>query len=252
MKLLQQIWRSALGKKYVMAFSGAGLFLFAVAHMLGNLQFFLPPTFLNAYGHFLQSTPEILWPARLGLLAMVGSHIAAAISLSALNRSARPIGYQGASKPYAASAASRTMIYSGSIIAAFIVYHLLHYTVTVPAVNGLSMDLGSLREPGTGHHDVFAMIVLGFSQPAVAVFYIISVGLLCLHLGHGVASMFQSLGMRDHVWGPRIAAFARVASLALFLGYAAVPVAVMCGRGATYVNEVVDSTSKTPMVKPVK
>ncbi len=244
MKLLLQIWRSSLGKKYVMALTGGALLLFVLGHMAGNLQFFLPPTYINAYGHFLQTTPELLWPSRIGLLAMVGLHISAAISLTVANRAARPTRYAGAISSQGATLAARTMIWSGLVVASFIVYHLLHYTLTLPQVNGYqvftgqSMDFDGLVEPKTGYHDIFAMIVLGFRIPVVSGFYLLSVGLLSIHLGHGVASMFQSLGLRSHVWWPRIATSARVLSVVIFLGYAAIPVSVLLGRGSDYVNDV--------------
>lgn len=256
MKLLLQIWRSSLGKKYVMALSGGALLLFVLGHMAGNLQFFLPPSYINAYGHFLQSTPELLWPARLGLLAMVGLHIAAAIGLTVANRSARPIPYAGAISVQGASLAARTMIWSGLIIVSFVIYHLLHYTLTLPQVNGYqwvgeAMDFEVLREPKTGYHDIFAMIVFGFRIPGVAAFYLLSVGLLSFHLGHGIASMFQSLGLRDHTWWPRIAALARVLSVLIFVGYAAIPVSVLLGRGSDYVNEV-RASGKSAQLSPLK
>jgi succinate dehydrogenase / fumarate reductase cytochrome b subunit len=245
MKLLLKIWRSALGRKYVMALSGGAMLLFVLGHMVGNLQFFLPPTYINAYGHFLQSTPEILWPSRLGLLLMVGLHIAAAISLTASNRAARPTRYEGAISAQGATLAARTMIYSGLVITSFIIFHLLHYTLTLPQVNGYQLfkgtpvDFTDLREPHTGYHDVFAMIVLGFQIPAVTGFYLVAMALLSLHLGHGVASMFQSLGLRNHVWWPRIALMARVLSLVIFVGYASIPLAVGLGRGGDYLNDVI-------------
>lgn len=254
MNPLQQLWRSTLGKKYVMALTGAGLFAFVIGHMAGNLQFFLAPEYINKYGHFLQTTPELLWSARLGLAAMVLLHILAALSLTVQNRASRPRKYAGG-PPFAASLASRTMIFSGLIIAAFVIYHLLHFTVMVPAVNGLPgadgqpLDFRILAEPKTGYHDVFAMIVFGFQQPVVAVSYIIAVGLLCFHLGHGVAAMFQSLGFRNHVWGPRIAALARAASVILFLGYASIPLSVMFGRGAEYLNQVTTNVKAPASLK---
>lgn len=252
MKLLLQIWRSSLGKKYVMALTGGALLLFVLGHMAGNLQFFLPPTYINAYGHFLQTTPELLWPARMGLLAMVGLHISAAISLTVANRAARPTRYAGAISSQGATLAARTMIWSGLVVASFIVYHLLHYTLALPQVNGYqaftgqSMDFDGLVEPKTGYHDIFAMIVLGFRIPVVSGFYLLSVGLLSIHLGHGVASMFQSLGLRSHVWWPRIATGARVLSVVIFLGYAVIPVSVLLGRGSDYVNDVRTSGKSVP------
>jgi succinate dehydrogenase / fumarate reductase cytochrome b subunit len=101
-------FRSSLGKKYVMAVTGFALLVFAIGHMVGNLQVFLGPNQINTYGHFLQSAPELLWGARLGLLVMVGLHIYAAIKVSAENKAARPVPYANF-KPVAASFASRTM-----------------------------------------------------------------------------------------------------------------------------------------------
>src|SRR5215211_7624417 len=105
-------FRSTLGKKYVMAVSGFALLAFAIGHMVGNLQVFLGADQINAYGHFLQSTPELLWSARLGLLLMIGLHLYSGITLWAENKAARPVGY-GNYKPVAASWASRTMLMSG-------------------------------------------------------------------------------------------------------------------------------------------
>lgn len=239
MNLLQSIWRSSLGKKYIMALTGAGLFLFVTGHMVGNLQFFLPPEAINRYGHFLKTTPEILWPARIGLLAMVALHIASAVTLSAKNKAARPQPYAGKTKDLGASVASRTMLMSGLIVLAFIVYHLLHFTAVVDSINGAGFDFDQLYEPNSGHPDIYAMIVCGFSVWYVALFYLVAVGLLCVHLGHGLAAMFQSLGLKDHVWGPRIGAFAKAASLAIFLGYASIPVSVLVFQhGKAYADRV--------------
>ena len=104
-----------------MALSGFGLFIFVIGHMLGNLQIFLGPEPLNRSAHFLQSTPELLWAARIGLLGLVGLHLWSAITLSLENKAARPVGYAGNPVPVAASYASRTMLMSGLIVAAFIV-----------------------------------------------------------------------------------------------------------------------------------
>src|SRR5689334_3684810 len=134
MKVLTNIFKSSLGKKYVMAVSGCLLFLFVVAHLVGNLQIFLGPEVINRYGHFLQSNPELIWPARIVLLVMVALHIWSAIKLTAENKAARPQAYAH-SEIVAATYASRTMFMSGLIILAFIIYHLLHFTVQVQQIN---------------------------------------------------------------------------------------------------------------------
>jgi len=209
-----------------MAITGGALFVFVIGHLLGNLQVFGRPEQINAYAHFLKSKPGMVWVARLGLLACVGLHIAAAVALSAGNQAARPEGYANRTT-YGSTLASRTMILSGLVIAAFVLYHLAHFTVLLPGVNGR----GDFRKLTTVLHgetvpDVYAMMILAFQVWWVVWFYLIAQALLFLHLGHGLAAMFQSLGLRNHVWWPRITKFAQVASLTIFLGYASIPLAI--------------------------
>ena len=189
---LKPIFGSSLGKKYIMAISGCLLFLFVIAHLLGNLQIFLGPDVINRYGHFLQSNPELIWPARIGLLLMVVLHIWAAVKLTLENRAARPIAY-AQYEVVVATYASRTMFMSGLIIFAFVVYHLLHFTVQVRQINLTGQNFIGFQDPQQ-RHDIFKMMVVGFSNIWVSGFYLLGMALLCLHLSHGVSSMFQSLG----------------------------------------------------------
>jgi succinate dehydrogenase / fumarate reductase cytochrome b subunit len=226
MTLLEQLWRSSLGKKYVMALTGLALFGFVIGHLVGNLQVFGPPELINTYAHFLKSKPGLLWGARLGLLAMVGLHIAAAITLAKANREARPVQYAGGSA-YGSTVNSRYMLVSGLVILSFVLYHLAHFTALLPGINGV----GDFRVLTTDLHgqtvpDVYGMMVLGFQVWWVVLFYLVAQGLLFMHLGHGVASLFQSLGFRNHVWWPRITLLAKVASVAIFIGYASIPAAI--------------------------
>ncbi len=162
MNIVINLFKSSLGKKYIMAVTGLALFVFVIGHLLGNLQIFLGRDAVNTYAAFLKSVPELLWGARLGLLAMVGLHIWAAIQLTVANRSARPIGYADL-RPSGASYASRTMIWSGLIVAAFIIYHLLHFTVGW--VDPSFKELEETLVDGTTRHDVYAMLIAGFSKP---------------------------------------------------------------------------------------
>ncbi len=229
MSLLPKLFTSSLGRKFLMALTGLLLFGFVVGHLLGNLQIFLGAEAINAYGHFLQSKPGLVWSARLGLLAVVGVHIWAAITLARENRAARPVQY-AQWNPTVASYASRTMVMSGLIIAAFIVYHLLHFTVKAP-VNFTGKDFNDMHTVlhGTQVHDVYGMMVAGFQQPLVAGFYLVAMALLCLHLSHGLSAMFQSLGLKNQVYGPVIDMFAKAAAGVIFLGYASIPLAVLTG-----------------------
>jgi succinate dehydrogenase / fumarate reductase cytochrome b subunit len=210
-----------------MAATGGVMFLFVIGHLLGNLQIFMGPDQINAYGHFLQTNLEIIWPARAVLLVCVTLHIWAAGSLTRENAAARPVDY-AVWEPTVASYASRTMVWSGVIVAVFIIFHLLHYTAMVKAVNLTGRDFADLRDPGDpGRHDVYRMMVLGFSRPAVSFFYIAGVGLLCLHLSHGASAMWQSLGWKKNSYAPLLDGVARWGSLAIFIGYCSIPLAVM-------------------------
>ena len=214
-----------------MALTGAALFAFVIGHLVGNLQVFGPPEMINRYAHFLKSTPELLWGARLGLLVMVALHIASAVTLSAANKAARPEPYAGKSA-YGSTAQSRYMLVSGLVIAAFVVYHLAHFTALLPGINGQG-DFHKLTTVLHGETvpDVYAMMVVGFQVWWVVLFYLVAQALLFMHLSHGVAAMFQSLGFRNHVWGPRIACGAKFASIAIFAGYAAIAVSLFMGVG---------------------
>lgn len=221
MSPLLRLLKSTLGKKYLMAISGLGLFGFVVMHMIGNLQVFLGPDAINKYAHFLQSTPELLWPARLGLLALVGIHIAAGFALTVENMQAREQQY-AVKKLVKATVASRTMIYSGLLVVCFIGYHLAHYTLMTVHPEYRHMERNGL-------HDVYGMVVAGFSNHYVAGFYVLSIGLLCLHLSHGVGAMFQSLGLKNETYAERIDCVAKIAAVVLFIGYISIPIAVQIG-----------------------
>lgn len=232
---IKTLLSSSVGKKFVMAVTGLALFMFAFGHMVGNLQVFLGFESINRYGAFLQGLGELLWVVRLGLLAMVALHIWTAISLSLANKAARPVSYEK-QELVAASYASRTMLWSGLIVAAFIIYHLLHYTACVKSLNLTGRDFSTLEDV-KGRHDIFAMVLLGFRQPVVAGFYVIAVFLLCLHLSHGVSALFQSLGVKTPAYSCAIDCGAKLVSWIIFAGYAAVPVAVQLGYGTAYLTE---------------
>jgi succinate dehydrogenase / fumarate reductase cytochrome b subunit len=230
------LFTSSVGKKFVMAITGLALFFFVLLHMLGNLQVFLGPETLNRYGAFLQGNLELLWPARIGLLVLVSLHIWSAVRLTVENRAARPQPY-AQHEVVAASYASRTMLMSGLIILAFIIYHLLHFTAQVQAVNLTGKSFVELHD-SEHRHDVFAMMVLGFQNPLVAGFYIVAMFLLFLHLSHGLGAMFQSLGWKSPAYTQIIARFAKVFSWLIFAGYISIPIAILCGYGSGYLKEV--------------
>jgi len=203
---------STNGKKIVMAVTGVILFGFVIGHMLGNLQFFEDPSKIDAYGRFLKSVPEILWGVRSVLLLSVLLHIWAAIGLAA-----RPKGY-ARKKNTVSSYASRTMYWSGPILFCFIVYHILHFTVGV-------VHPGADFKEGQIHYDM----VQSFSVWYVSAWYILSMILLGLHIGHGASSFLQSLGFNHPRHTPVIKKVAAVFSFLLIAGFISIPVSVLAG-----------------------
>jgi len=205
-----------------MAVTGLVLLGFVVGHMLGNLQIFIGQDQLNAYAAALQGTPALLWTARLGLLIVVGLHIWAAVVLTIDNRRARPEGYR---KPgtIQATYASRTMRWSGIIVFAFIVYHILHFTAQVTDT--------SYRElvDEAGRHDVYGMVIAGFSNIWVSGFYIVSMLLLAMHLSHGISSMLQTVGLRNSGTRQMIGSISWLFAAIIFVGNISIPLAVLFG-----------------------
>lgn len=215
---LSHFYAAPIGKKAIMAITGLILFGFVIGHLLGNLQVFLGPEKLDAYGELLHANPGLLWTARIVLLISVIMHIVAAIQLTALKNAARPQGYAAKWKATDSSYASRTMMWSGPIIAAFVVYHLMHFTFGVKAVH-----------PDFQYLKVYHNIVTGFSHPVVSIAYIVAMILLGLHLYHGAWSMFQSLGISHSRWTPVLKSFAKVSTAFIVIGNCSIPLSVLLG-----------------------
>ncbi|MDX1566755.1 MAG: succinate dehydrogenase cytochrome b subunit [Longimicrobiales bacterium] len=222
MRRLNKLYASTVGKKILMAVSGAILVLFVLGHMAGNLKAFQGPEAFNAYAEGIREVgyPFLphrgaLWIMRIALLGAVGVHIWAALVLYLKSRAARAVEYRK-KESLSFSYASRTMRWGGVIILAFVVYHLLHFTT------------------GTAHHDfipgdAYHNLVAGFENPLIALAYMVAVGALAFHLYHGIWSVFQTVGANN----PRYNLFRRplagVLTGLVFVGFIIVPVAVLAG-----------------------
>ncbi|HXA67246.1 MAG TPA: succinate dehydrogenase cytochrome b subunit [Bryobacteraceae bacterium] len=208
-------YASTVGKKAVMAVSGLVLFLFVIGHLIGNLQIYEGPEKLNNYAKFLRSIPAALWTVRITLLVMVLLHIWSSVQLALLKFDARPTGYI-MKKATQSSYASRTMYWSGPIILAFVIYHLLDFT------------FGTLN-PNFQEGNVYANVVASFKLIPVSVFYIIAMLLLCMHLYHGLWSMFQSLGFSHPRYTPLLKRSAAVVAILIAAGNISIPLSVLIG-----------------------
>ncbi len=181
---------TSVGKKGIMAVTGTILVLFVFVHMLGNTHLWEGPkedgvSAMDHYARLLRTFPSFLWAFRIGLLVVAGLHVITGVRLWLENRAARPQGY-ALMRTVQASFASRTMIYTGVIVMAFIVYHLLH--LTLGRVGPVTMH--------EGPEMVLGNVVRSFQNPAISALYIIGQVLLFFHLSHGIPSLFQTLGFR--------------------------------------------------------
>jgi succinate dehydrogenase / fumarate reductase cytochrome b subunit len=216
-----RFYEAPIGKKVIMALTGVILFGYVVAHLLGNLQIFGDPQQINKYAAFLHNPANaaLLWVARTALLVAVVMHIVASIQLWKLKNDARPVAYVKKDDA-AATYASRTMMWSGPIVAAFVIFHVLHLTV------GAVLPL---QEIGPNEPNVRANVIAGFSNPAISAFYILAMILLCMHLYHGLWSMFQSLGFSHPRYTPRLKKGAAIFAILIAIGNCSIPIAVMAG-----------------------
>ena len=198
-----------------MAVTGIILFGFVVGHMLGNLQIYLGEERLNHYAELLQANKPFLWTFRSVMLFCVGVHIIAAVQVWLRNRAARPVKYK-VFRPPAVDYAARTMVWSGPILALFITYHLLDFTV-------------GTTNPNFVRGEVFQNVVASFSNPVIAIFYMAANLLLAFHLYHGLWSLFQTFGWDHARFGWVRRALAVVFSVLIGAGNISIPLAVLTG-----------------------
>ncbi len=216
------LFKSSIGKKMIVAVTGFILLGFVIAHLLGNLQIFLGPEWLNGYAEHLEGLPLLLWPARIFLLLALIVHIATSLSLAIENRKARPTPYvfKGTVQ---ASIASRTMVISGLLIFLFIVYHLLHFTFGVT-----NPEFFHLLDP-QGREDVYSMVVLSYQNYSISITYILAMIVLYLHLSHGAPNFLQSLGLTNERTLRRIGVIGNAVAWLILIGNCSIPIAIMAG-----------------------
>jgi len=224
MSWFSEVYRSAVGKKAVMAVTGIVLFGFVLVHMIGNFHLYEGAQHLNDYARFLRrvGSPALppyaaLWIVRLVLLIAVVLHMWAAWQVTMMSRAARPQAYAQRQAVHT-SYASRTMRWGGVIILLFVIFHLLHLTTGTVHPGGPFVE-----------GDVYSNVVTGFRVWYVSLFYIVAQVALGFHLYHGLWSMFQSLGWnhpRFNLWRN---GFAHAFAWIITLGNVSFPLAVLTG-----------------------
>lgn len=210
-----RFYRSTIGRKVVMAASGIVLVVYLLVHTAGNLLVFRGPQAINDYAHFLQSSAALLWSVRLTLLVSLALHVHSAWTLSRDARAARPVEYRRLEKQTSGWPA-RSMGWGGVFLLLFVVYHILHLTT------------GTVH-PRFVPGEVYDNIIAGFRVPAVAVFYLLAMVALGLHLRHGVWSVFQTLGVSHPHLSPLRRRLAVVLAVLVPVGLAVIPLAIVLG-----------------------
>lgn len=214
---LRAFYASMVGKKVVMGVTGLIWIGFVILHSLGNLLVFRGPEAINSYSRFLKNTGELLWALRAVLVVALILHVVAAIQLTRQSRAARPIGYVKR-ESQVATVGSRTMRWGGALILLFIILHILHFTT------------GTIRPAGVfSREDVYANVITSFRIWWVALFYVVAMVALGLHLSHGAWSSVRSIGASQPSPQPLNRRISIAIAVLVWAAFTAIPIAVFAG-----------------------
>lgn len=234
---LVPVLNSTVGAKIIVAITGLGLTAFVIAHLIGNLKLLGGRDAINSYARFIKDFGPWLWVMRIGLLVTFVLHILLVLRLKERSSSARPIPYRF-TNTIQASVASRSMIYTGLVILAFVLFHLAHYTFGyIGSATATDLSTNTVVETNylnlvdqQGRHDVYSMMVAGFRHPLIALLYVLAQIAVFMHLSHGVASTLQTLGLNTPRLQPAIRVLGYVVALFVAVGNIALVAAVWTGN----------------------
>lgn len=216
-----RLFSDSIGRKAVMAITGLLMVLFVVGHLLGNLSIFAGPDGINAYAEKLHALPPLVWTTRIVMGVAVLLHLVLSIQITLENSAAKPEKY-AVSRHLKATFASKNMIWTGVILGAFVVYHLLHFTFRV------TPDL-TLQTDALSRFDVYTMVVTSLQKAGIAAIYVVAMVSLFLHLSHGIQSTFQTIGLANAKLLPGYGTFGKLLSGIFLVGYGAIPVLIFVG-----------------------
>jgi succinate dehydrogenase / fumarate reductase cytochrome b subunit len=231
-------FQTTVGAKFVVGVTGILLTGFVIGHLAGNLKIFAGRDAINSYAQWLKSLGGLLWVARFGLLVTFALHIGFALWLKKLSLAARPVRYTY-EDTVQASLASRTMVLTGLVILAYVLFHLAHFTfgwvkgATLPDGRTVPyLELIERYDPANvtrERHDVYNMMISGFRNPVVSVLYLVAMAVLIVHLSHGIGSVFQTFGINSPRSQPMISMMAWVVAIGLGVANAFIVIAVWMG-----------------------
>lgn len=228
---VRNIFTTTIGSKIIVAITAICLTGFVVIHLIGNLKLLSGPEAINSYAKFLQDLGPLLWVARGTLLVMFILHVVLVIRLKSKSAAARPV-------PYAypvtiqASAASRFMLMTGLVILVFLLFHLAHFTfgwIKPAVIDGEEVNYLALHD-AKGRHDVYTMVVQGFKNPYISIFYLFAQAVLFWHLSHGISSVFQTLGLNAPRFQPVIKTVCWLLAFSILVGNCTIVLAVWTGQ----------------------
>ena len=215
---------SSVGRKLLMAVTGLLLAGFITVHLLGNLSVFAGTEAINIYAEKLHSLGPVVWIFRLVMLVLFAVHVTFGVQLSLENRTASPEAY-AIKKKLKTTFAAESMLYTGLIILAFLVYHLLHFTIHAVHTDAVS----AVKQLVNGRPDVFTMVKLSFEKPFVSLLYVASMFALFTHLLHGLSSWVQTLGWNNGNSQDRVIVVGKLVAVVFLIGYAMIPLAFLFG-----------------------
>jgi succinate dehydrogenase / fumarate reductase cytochrome b subunit len=214
-----QLFKSTVGRKVLMAITGQLMVLFVIVHLLGNSSIFIGPDGINAYAKHLHDLGPLVWVFRLVMLTFLVVHGIYGVIVTLENSAASPTKY-GVYRKLKVNFASDNMIWTGLLLLAFIIYHLLHFTARVTPGMTLQNDI-------QGRFDVFSMVVSSFQHGIIALIYVVAMIVLFLHLFHGIQSFFQTMGWNNDRSRPVISTVGRVIAVVFLLGYSSIPIVIL-------------------------
>ena len=218
--------RTTIGKKVIMALSGAIWIGYLLMHMYGNLKIFGGAEHFNEYAAGLRTLgapvfgyAHLLWVARIVLIASFVPHVWEGIVLYIRKRKSRETNYTQ-HKILRGSSATLTMIFGGIAIGLFVIYHLMHITLGTVGIH-----------PDFKAHDAYHNVIVGFQSYGYvpAIIYLIGLVAIGFHLYHGAWSMFQTLGLNSKTYTGLWRGLAWLLAVGIPLGFAVVPISIILG-----------------------
>ncbi len=225
MKKISQLYSTSVGKKLLVAVTGAIMYGFVVGHMLGNLKAFAGPSALDQYAEMLRQIGQaflgngtFLWIARIVLIVAVIVHVITVIQLVQRNSRAKPT--RTVRRRNASTLAAKWMAISGTLILIFIVVHIAQFTLGWFTPHAAGTE-------GFVHGAVYSNLWGAFQLWWVALFYVAMMAMVCMHVYHGAWSMCQTLGLDAPDRNAAIRGAAAAIAIALFVGFSAVPISML-------------------------